>query len=276
MTGTGSTRLNDAQVRQRGMITLPRAAARGNDDEGNECSVSTVPPVAALGGGTARQTRRSGQSSGESVTYCSTIATRSSSDGLQSEQSARPCRALHTRPQDPQCQYSTLSCVKLNVTDGSRPASAQCLQAGGVRGICAPLVIRVQSVGSCRYGCPLRDLFGPRLGHGPDMPASVTAEVDEILGSRHRQGDRAAAGGAHVHLEAGGAIAPIFLDRNLHVGHKRLRRAFSGDAARQTRRGGQGLGESGVAHGTTVGWRTGVLSTREWCACPDSNWGPSA
>ncbi len=168
--------------------------------------------------------------------YCSTIATRLSSGGLQSEQSARPCRALHTRPQDPQCQYSTLSCVKLNVTDGSRPASAQCLQAGGVRGMCAPLVIRVQSVGSCQYGCPLRDLFRPRLGHAPDMPASVTTEVNEILGSRHRQGDRAATGGAQVCLEAGGAIAPIFLDRNLHVGHRRLRRAFSGDAARQTRR----------------------------------------
>jgi hypothetical protein len=45
------------------------------------------------------------------------------------------------RPQDSQCQYSTLSCVKLNLTDGSLPASVQYLQAGGVRGICTAFVI---------------------------------------------------------------------------------------------------------------------------------------
>jgi hypothetical protein len=202
VTGTGSTCLNDAQVRQRGMITLPMAAPRGNDDEGNECSVGTVPPVAALGGGTARQTRRSGQSSGESVPYCSTIATRPSSGGLQSEQSARPCRALHTRPQDPHCQYSTLSCVKLNVTDGSRPASAQCLQAGGVRGICAPLVIRVQSVGSC-----LR-LSAARSVQAQAWTRSRHAGIRHTRGKcnpwfspssrrsrRHRRGTRASRGG---------------------------------------------------------------------------------
>jgi len=60
---------------------------------------------------------------------------------VQSETSPRPCRPLHLRPQDPQCQYSTLSCVKLSLTDGSLPASAQRLQTGGVRGICTAIVI---------------------------------------------------------------------------------------------------------------------------------------
>jgi hypothetical protein len=60
---------------------------------------------------------------------------------VQSEASPRPCRPLQMRPQDSQCQYSTLSCVKLNVTDGSLPASVQYLQAGGVRGICMAIVI---------------------------------------------------------------------------------------------------------------------------------------
>ena len=132
--------------------------------------------------------------------------------------------------------------MKLNLTDEAICAPVQCLHAGGARvGFCTPTVgtqeiFHSRSVGSSEDHGRLGDVFTTGPGDAPDMPTAVTAESHGIGGSRHRR-DGSIHRPGRARFRAG---QPDRGDRHFAkvagFAQERLQRAFSGGAARQTRR----------------------------------------